>query len=1054
MERGSEGISTPDPFEGCDHWPGHGSDDDADSRASTNFSSCEESEFDRYCSANSVLGSASICSSATSEFLESFMSVGPGDDCVSEGSSVRERHWRSRRHGDGGACVGRFDALSDGEGGSTGEYGVADHRFSPTGSDVLFRVGTGSKRCPGLVESDDKNLIPSSNDVESEYEKLRLQSYGNALEVSPSSAITVRPGDDTLSSKKSIFFSQGSNSLGQLTTESAPDEDSSSRYEHSEGEDSLPDYGTDAENGIHVNRNGNFHRNWKDRPKNENPLLLSSSVAFGNDDWDDFVRETEVNALDPVPLYGDEGGKDQGYHFETENNILERPCATSIGHFGLETTMHEDVKDIREASYQAPHSDKSIGKVTDCIIMNPLMESEPSTIQMPIVSSDTSGFPDIHVANEDLDSEKEVQWTSRGKFVDVNGNNTAERLLYANHSLNPHCDNTASQVLFIRTKESHDKDIGAREECKIADILPQVQKGHEFADIVHTTEAANQFEKQDTTEFHDEMVLEMEEILLESVECHGGRLLRGNQGCMSQKFYHIRDGSSTASTSGMDDGYMGSPHPLSIDWIEVVGAKQKKGDVSFGERLVGVKEYTIYKLRVQSGKDQWEVERRYRDFFTLYRQLKALFTDHGLSLPSPWTCVERESRNIFGNASPSVISQRSTLIQDCLRAILHFRFPLGTPSPLIWFLSPSKDSHPLYHSPQKVSTDIKSNSSYCGESCTEEVSTLGKTISLVVEVKVRKSVRQLLEAQRYMCAGCHRQLDAGKTLMQELVQTFGWGNPRLCEYTGQLFCLTCHTNDTAVLPARALHHWDFSLYPVSQLAKAYLDSIYDQPMLCVSAVNPFLFSKVPTLLHIMGIRKKIASMLPYVRCPFRRSIHRGLGSRRYLLENNEFFALRDLVDLSKGAFSALPALVKTVEIKILDHIAQQCLICYDTGVPCAARQACNDPSSLIFPFQEAEAVRCSSCHLLFHQPCIAKMGSCPCGKLTPVDGRLHPAATGSRGANIELDGFVDAQTENSDAKTLAGFFSDLMSKARPGKFWKPRTNNHVILMGSLPGTMN
>lgn len=121
----------------------------------------------------------------------------------------------------------------------------------------------------------------------------------------------------------------------------------------------------------------------------------------------------------------------------------------------------------------------------------------------------------------------------------------------------------------------------------------------------------------------------------------------------------------------------------------------------------------------------------------------------------------------------------------------------------------------------------------------EEISPLGKTISLVLDVRVRKSVRQLLEAQRFMCAGCHRQLDSGKTLMLELVQTFGWGKPRFCEYTGQFFCLTCHTNDTAVLPARVLHHWDFSLYPVSQLAKAYLDSIYEQ-VICKCGVDNLL----------------------------------------------------------------------------------------------------------------------------------------------------------------------------------------------------------------------
>ena len=74
-------------------------------------------------------------------------------------------------------------------------------------------------------------------------------------------------------------------------------------------------------------------------------------------------------------------------------------------------------------------------------------------------------------------------------------------------------------------------------------------------------------------------------------------------------------------------------------------------------------------------------------------------------------------------------------------------------------------------------------------------------------------------------------------------------------------------------------------------------------MLCVSAVNPSLISKVPALLHVMGVRKKIGDMISYVRCPFRRSINRGLGFRRYLVESNDFFALRDLVDLSKGAFA-------------------------------------------------------------------------------------------------------------------------------------------------------
>jgi hypothetical protein len=49
--------------------------------------------------------------------------------------------------------------------------------------------------------------------------------------------------------------------------------------------------------------------------------------------------------------------------------------------------------------------------------------------------------------------------------------------------------------------------------------------------------------------------------------------------------------------------------------------------------------------------------------------------------------------------------------------------------------------------------------------------------------------------------------------------------------------------------------------------------------------------------------------------------------------------------------AGLPVMVETVSRKITEHITEQCLVCCDVGVPCGARQACNDPSALIFPFQ-------------------------------------------------------------------------------------------------------
>lgn len=32
---------------------------------------------------------------------------------------------------------------------------------------------------------------------------------------------------------------------------------------------------------------------------------------------------------------------------------------------------------------------------------------------------------------------------------------------------------------------------------------------------------------------------------------------------------------------------------------------------------------------------------------------------------------------------------------------------------------------------------------------------------------------------------------------------------RQCDYTGQYYCSTCHWNDTAIIPARVIHNWEF-----------------------------------------------------------------------------------------------------------------------------------------------------------------------------------------------------------------------------------------------------
>ncbi|KAJ1418284.1 PX domain superfamily [Sesbania bispinosa] len=612
------------------------------------------------------------------------------------------------------------------------------------------------------------------------------------------------------------------------------------------------------------------------------------------------------------------------------------------------------------------------------------------------------------------------------------------------------CDSRVDQT--SSNPSIHVGNIDAKSFESLEQIMPPSNSGMRktlessstSTNVLEKSPVVSMIEDFELNEFYDEVVQEMEEILLDSVDSPGARLSMNNRVLEPQLSMPLRDGGLTASTSSSHDAYLLVQRPKRINRIEVIGARQKKGDVSFSERLVGVKEYTVYRIKVWSGKDQWEVERRYRDFLTLYRCMKTLFNEQGWILPLPWSSVERESK-IFRSASPDIIVNRSVLIQECLQSILSTRFFSSPPRALVWFLSP-QDSHPI----SPVSSAPVSHSSFTRGENNRNFSTLGKTISLIVEIPSNKSMRQLLEAQHHTCAGCRKNFDDGKTLIWDFVQTFGWGKPRLCEYTGQLFCSSCHTNETAVLPARVLHHWDFTPYPVSQMAKSYLDSIHEQPMLCVTAVNPFLLSKVPALLHVMSVRKKIGTMLPYLRCPFRRSVNRGLGSRRYLLESNDFFALRDLIDLSKGVFAALPVMVETVSRKILEHITDQCLICCDVGVPCSARQDCSDPSSLIFPFQEDDIERCKACHLVFHKRCFTKLANCPCGAQLRLNETRSLTKASQKGGG-ETRGALDLLGRGLSSGMSPRFLSGFFTKEKPERNRENKGEN-IILMGSLPST--
>lgn len=1100
-------------------WEDQKSDDEDDDDVSR-YSSCGDSEFDRYCSANSAMGTPSVCGSvyefADSEFgsLKSFKLGGDNRNLKNFGVDKRLSGFNDR---DSCYCLGTEFADGSMRDDKLGEISVGTSReFDLYGNSDL------NKSEDGLVEYDDiDGGLREDRDVErttdhssrgrdgvegnvdiGDGEGHTVGLLGGCISSEPrkdSKLVEKKREQDSVSPGgtelvdgclEGLHLPSGLDHHGEDIGSCLDEDEASLGHDHSEGEDSMFEYGSDAEKkpDSYVLSKVGYSREEGHRNAS-NELLMTSAIAFGSDDWDDFMQETRENALSKP--FQDE------FHAGNENaakngiQCLDSTSAVTVEHPYIGSReQHVEVVDLPRTNVPEKHS---IGPVQfmDSSFSEPLnlpksREVEQGGCDKGLLAKDNqvkctsviSNYPQTSIKYEG-DQEPLVdetpscnglnmgkpkdgkvhQYTSVNEITSVLGNLDHQNLELEKMSLPftnfPNSDTEVSKSYPAAEEGTGDSvaELVKENESVLTSLLACnstegiMQNSPIIFDRFEDHFSSSKKENLETNGLCDEMVHEMEEILLDTEKSPLSRSIQSNRTYQSQIPLPSRDGGSTASTSGTDDAYYPQIQlPVRIDGVEVIGARQEKGGISLSERLVGVKEYTIYKIRVWSGDDKWEVERRYRDFFTLYHQLKKLFSEKGWVLPPPWHSVERESRKIFGNVSPVVISERSVLIQDCLQSIIQSQFPSVFFNALVYFLSPTKG----FPNSSSSTMPIKRPPFSTKGSDTDHVSSLGMTVSLVVQIRSTKPIKQMLDAQNNSCAGCHKDFDDGITRMKELAMTLGWGKPRVCAYGGQLFCSTCHTNDTAVLPARVLHLWDFMQYPVSQIAKSYLDSIYDKPMLCVSAVNPFLFSKVPALQHVTNVRKRIVEMIPYVRCPFRRSIYKALGTRKYLLESVDFFALRDLIDLSKGMFAVLPVMVETVSNKILEHITEQCLVCCDAGIPCNARQACNDPSSLIFPFQEGETEKCGSCKSSFHRTCFGKVVTCSCGARLHQD--ISKGGTSQLGHNIGSG--VGVRSAGKDTDTASGgFLSGLFSKVMPQRYKEhggPKGGDTVILMGSFP----
>uniref|UniRef100_A0A1B0FAB8 Phorbol-ester/DAG-type domain-containing protein n=1 Tax=Glossina morsitans morsitans TaxID=37546 RepID=A0A1B0FAB8_GLOMM len=251
-----------------------------------------------------------------------------------------------------------------------------------------------------------------------------------------------------------------------------------------------------------------------------------------------------------------------------------------------------------------------------------------------------------------------------------------------------------------------------------------------------------------------------------------------------------------------------------------------------------------------------------------------------------------------------------------------------------------------------------------------------------------------LAAQQYKCAECHTQLN---------FKHF-WTEPRLCDYSGLYYCPSCHWNDQSVIPARVVHNWDFSMRRVSRASLQEINLFLNKPLIKLEEANPKLFVFLEKLVTLKKLRQNLVFMRKYL-CECRQAstdklLEMEIGSRRYLIQANEFYSINDLQQTESGTLTEF--LYKI--FNTFDKHIRNCSMCKAKAYIC---EICSN-YEVIFPYDDG-CIICDKCNSIYHRVCMTRKNMiCPkCVRLE--ERRLQ------RASNVENQRHYDLFDEdNSD----------------------------------------
>lgn len=178
----------------------------------------------------------------------------------------------------------------------------------------------------------------------------------------------------------------------------------------------------------------------------------------------------------------------------------------------------------------------------------------------------------------------------------------------------------------------------------------------------------------------------------------------------------------------------------------------------------------------------------------------------------------------------------------------------------------------------------------------------------------------------------------------------------------------------------------------------------DKPLVRLEEDNPKLFVFIEKLCSIKKLRQNLVYMRQYLAaCKIaveQKLLDQQLGRRRYLAQSNEFYSLRDLVQVESGSMAEF---LQGVFKAFGAHI-RGCNMCMAKAYIC---EICSN-NEVIFPFDDG-CIKCDQCNSIYHRVCLTRKNMI-CPKCVRIQERRLQLQRSANGQSTEDD------NNNSDAE--------------------------------------